>query len=131
MPRKPVNPAESYWFILPDELDLPAAEQGRFKLAPIPMAEVHLVWDARERVTTAGGVLLTESRAFQQTRELVLDYLLATDNVPSDAPSPWPGQDAPRAERERWLAENLTPINVAVLGAEIRSRSMFGAAEGK
>lgn len=129
MPKKPVRQVESWWFVLPDDRVLDAAEQGRFLLAPLTQAERLRAWDERERIQIANGTIVQDSRAFRQARELVLSNLVSTENVPSDAPSAWPGREAPREQREAWLEANLDDFDVVAIGVEIRERSTLGPAE--
>lgn len=127
MPKKPKRVAEDWTFILPDERALPPEEQGRFRLSPLTLAERMRVRDERSRLTTtAAGEVIVQSRAWTQLRELVIEHLLSTENVPSDAPSPWPGLDSSREKREKWLDENLEDLDVATIGIEIRDKALFG-----
>ena|SRR6185312_8648261 len=127
MPKKPKRITEAWWFILPQEREAPVAEQGRFLLSPLSQAERMRLMDERSRIHTGGdGSILIAPRNIQQAREIVLEHLVQTENVPSDLPLAWPGPEADLEKREKWLDENLKDLDVVAIGMEIRNKSILG-----
>lgn len=127
MPKKPQRLAGEWEFVLPAEQQFPETERGVFVLAPLTHADRIRVRDTISRVEfSPDGSVQTQSHAFRQAHELVLDYLVKTVNVPSDAPEAWPGLSAPREAREQWIERNLDDVNVLVIGTAIREASFVG-----
>lgn len=124
MPKKPSRLAEDWTFVLPQDRAQPPEQQSTFRLAPLTMAERMRVLDDRNRIQrNEDGTIVVHTRANQQLREIVIEHLVDAENCPVGSPAKWPGLEADREQREKWLEQNLEDVDVLVIGLEIREKS--------
>lgn len=120
MAKRVKRPAESWWYTLKADEQLPAEEQSRFLLRPLTGAERMRVFDDISDTTRApDGTVTILQRGFRQARELVLSHVESIENFPAGEAQPWP---AKASERERYL-EMMDDLDVWEVGNEIREHS--------
>lgn len=124
MAKKSTRPTEPFWFTLPSDKDRPQTEQSRFRFRPLNQRERMEAMDNVEAVTVAAtSERQLRFRTFQQARETVLKTLIETENFPSDAPLPYPGD---REAQSRYV-EMLDDADLYACGEHVFSHSTTGS----
>lgn len=119
---------DEFRYVLKDDRERDPGEQSAFYLRPLTGPERARVWDEMQwTVEEPDGTRRLTSRAFQQSRRLVLDCLTRVENFPAGEPQPYPA-DQPMPVREKWL-DQLDDMSVLELGNEIVARCVLGVAE--